>query len=91
MIFSRRKDKRKIVKGCILEYTSNGYTHKGKMLNISKSGIGVELEKEPEMNDILDLVMTYKNGGKLSKKAEVVWFIKKIEPEKGAMAGLRFI
>ena len=91
MIFNRRKNKRKIVKGATVECDSKHFSCDGKVLNISDGGIALDIAGVPTGHEEFDLKIRYKNGKKLKKKAVVVWFIRKNAPDVGATVGMKFL
>jgi len=91
MFLNRRKHERIAVKECIVEGYSMRWTCNGQVMDISDGGMRIDLDGVPEMHEEVQLYMTCVNGRELTRKAIVVWFIKKIPPEVGAMVGLQFI
>ena len=91
MIFNRRNNKRKNVKGATVECESKHLSCFGKILNISNSGIAIDIAGVPTGHEEFDLTIKYKNGKKLKQKAVVVWFIRKIAPDVGATVGMKYI
>jgi hypothetical protein len=91
MIFNRRKNKRKQLKGAAVECESKHLSCVGKVLNISDRGIALDIAGVPTGHEEFDLKIKYKNGKKLKQKAVVVWFIRKNAPDVGATVGMRYI
>lgn len=90
MIFNRRKHPRKVSeKFCTVSALSGRWTCIGKLVNISESGIQIDIDEEPAVKSEL-LVQLEENEGELIKKAIVIWMIKKPSPEKGVTVGLEF-
>lgn len=91
MIFNRRKHERIPVVDCTVRCSSGNWACTGQVVNLSEGGMRVDMEEVPAMHAELDLSMTCESGRRLNRKAVVVWFIKKVPPEVGAMVGLQFI
>ncbi|MFH1490292.1 MAG: PilZ domain-containing protein [Pseudomonadota bacterium] len=91
MMFKRRKFERETVTDCIVEFVPSGWKCHGEVHDISEAGMRVDIDQTPEMNEEAQLRMTCGSGRSLNKKAIVIWFIKKVPPEVGAMVGMKFI
>ena len=91
MIFNRRKHERIPVVDCMVQCSFGKRACTGQVLNLSEGGMRVDMEEVPAMHAEVSLSMTCENGRELNRKAVVVWFIKKVPPEVGAMVGLKFI
>jgi len=92
MFFKNRKHPREAVsRECRVEGLSGTWAGKGKVLNISENGMGLELDEELQSKEKLRLYMTDESGEEMEKKAVIVWYINKIPPDKGTTLGLKFV
>ncbi|MFH1487878.1 MAG: PilZ domain-containing protein [Pseudomonadota bacterium] len=92
MFFKNRKHSRESVSGeCRVESVSGNWAGKGRVLNISDSGMGLELDEELQTREKLTLYMTGDSGEEMQKKAVIAWYINKIPPDKGTTLGLKFV
>ncbi|MFH1489239.1 MAG: PilZ domain-containing protein [Pseudomonadota bacterium] len=91
MIFKRRKFERETVTDCTVEFVTSRWKSYGEVLDISEAGMRVYIDRTPEMHEAVQLNMTCGSGRSLNKKAIVIWFIKKVPPEVGAMVGMKFM
>jgi hypothetical protein len=90
MFFNRRKHEREVVKDCEVDFMTNRWNCRGQVLDISDGGMRVDIDMVPEMHEEVQVSATLQGGRKLNKRAVVVWFLKKIPPETGAMVGLKY-
>lgn len=89
-MFFKRKFEREIVKDCVVDCSSSGWTCSGQTVDLSEGGMRLEMEIIPNIHEKVELYMNCESGRQLNKKAIVVWFIKKERPEEGAIVGLKF-
>ena len=89
---SNRIEKLK-VQNCVIDGKGmgSGTRHRADVIGISELGMEIDIAEPPDLDGEIDLTMICENGKKLRKRANVVWFLKKIHPETGTFVGLKFI
>ena len=90
MIFQRRKQTRLIKDGEVLVCTRK-WSGNAKVLDISEGGMRIDIEESADLYEEVTLDMIFEDGGQLSRSANIIWYVEKTAPQKGAILGLKFL
>ena len=91
MIFQRRKQKRKLIKDSEVKLSTWKWSRNATVLDISGDGMRIDIEETTDLYGEVALDMLCEDGSQLSMSANIIWFVEKTAPQKGAILGLKFL
>ena len=51
----------------------------------------IDIEESADLYEEVTLDMIFEDGGQLSRSANIIWYVEKTAPQKGAILGLKFL